>query len=320
MPTMQTQIAESLKEQIILGVSEYAKTNRISNNEMARLTEVNPSYISNMMRNNYNIVVDGKEIPIGDKWFFKLAEWANISIKKSYWGTVRTMQFIQILPVLEQAKQSSRVSVIIAPTGSGKTYAVDKFCHQHPQYVFKITVNSVQRLPDVLKELIDKVGVQFPQFSVAGKLSAIIDKIRVFKRNGHSPMIIIDEAENLPLPVLKMLKGLYDGVHGYGSIVLIGTDQLIHKLDRLRKHDREGIPQLYRRIKAGIRYIHGDKDFSLFFDRLNINDKGLRRLLTSLCENYGELNDYLEPALREADDNEKPLTEDLFRIMYNLPK
>jgi hypothetical protein len=39
-----------------------------------------------------------------------------------------------------------------------------------------------------------------------------------------------------------------------------------------------------------------------------------------MCTNYGELHDYLEPVLREADETEQPVTEALFRTYHNLPK
>lgn len=58
--------------------------------------------------------------------------------------------------------------------------------------------------------------------------------------------------------------------------------------------------------------------FTEFFDELGVEDEGLRDLLTSLCSNFGEMNDYLEPALREADKNGVALTEKRFRMMYGL--
>ena len=36
------------------------------------------------------------------------------------------------------------------------------------------------------------------------------------------------------------------------------------------------------------------------------------------ADNYGELADYLEPALREADAQGKPLTKEFFESMFYL--
>jgi len=311
-------MTEELKYQIIAGVQEYARQKHLSNNDVAKMAGINSGYISAMFRNQFTTVVDNKETPIGDKWFYKLAEWAGLPIKKHYWELIQTTQFTEIVPALETAKKLSKVSVLIAPTGTGKTFTIDKFCNRHPQHTYKITVSSVHRLPDILRELIDKLGIPYG-WSTAARLNSIIDRMRELKRSGYNPMIIIDEAENLELPVLKMLKGLYDGVNNYSAIVLIGTDQLISKLTRLKRHDRSGVPQFYRRIKAGIRYISNSKNFAPFFEKY-VDDKGLRKLLNDLCDNYGELNDYLEPALRESDEKGEQLTEHSFRIMYNMPK
>jgi len=86
----------------------------------------------------------------------------------------------------------------------------------------------------------------------------------------------------------------------------------------MKRKDRGGVPQFYRRIKASIRYINAIADFKPFYEKY-VEDKSLRRLLTTLCENYGELHDYLEPAMREADDQGQSLNESFFRIMYNMP-
>lgn len=143
--------------------------------------------------------------------------------------------------------------------------------------------------------------------------------MKELKRSGHQPQIILDEAENLKLPVIKSLKAIYDFCNGYASITLIGTQQLIDDLIKMKKKNRGGVPQFYRRIKASIRNVSTAFDFTPFFEKHNV-EKPLRRLLVDLCENYGELHDYLEPALREADERDEPLTEELFRLIYNLPK
>ena len=115
------------------------------------------------------------------------------------------------------------------------------------------------------------------------------------------------------------MKALYDGVVGYAGLVLIGTTQLTRSLAKLKNKDRQGMPQLYRRIKAGIRHINPVPDFSIFYAKYQV-EKPLVKLLDSLCENYGELHDYLEPVLREADEQEVPISEDLFRLVHDMPK
>ena len=309
---------EELKFQIVSGAKDYAAINKISNNDVAKKSGVNSGYISNMFRNQFTNQVDGKDVPIGDRWFYKLAEFAGLPVKKQYWATVPTVQFTGVISSLEAAKKSGRICVIICDTGNGKTYSVGKFVHLNPQHTYKITVSDAHKLKDILVELLDKLGIP-TAYGNAGKLLAIAERLRQLKRSGHQPQIILDEAENLKLPVIKSLKALYDQCNGYASITLIGTQQLIDDLIKMKKRNRGGVPQFYRRIKASIRHIDNAYDFAPFFEKFNV-EKPLRKLLNELCENYGELHDYLEPALREADERDEPLTENLFRLIYNMPQ
>jgi DNA transposition AAA+ family ATPase len=309
---------QELKYQIVAGAIAYAEKNDISNNEIARVAGINPSYLSNMLRNNFSNKVDGKDVPIGEKWFYMLAQWAGFAITKAYWKTVPTPQFEKIIYELEIAKHHSRVTTIIVDSGYGKTYTVETFCRINPNHTYKVTVNSMFKIRDILNDIASKIGSPI-SFTVALTLRDIMLRLAEMKRMGHKPMLIIDEAENLKLPVIQMLKGLYDGLLGYASIVLIGTSQLTDALWKMKQSNRNGVPQFYRRIKAGIKMVTSEKCFAPFFE-MHVPDKGLRRLLTNLCDYYGELHDYLEPALKEADEQGVPLTENLFRIIYNMPQ
>jgi hypothetical protein len=87
----------------------------------------------------------------------------------------------------------------------------------------------------------------------------------------------------------------------------------------MRKKDKDGIPQLYRRIKFGIRTLPSiDRSFKQFLNG-EISNAKVVTFLRQNCDNYGELHDVLVPALREADRTGQPLTENLIRTMLNLP-
>ena len=87
----------------------------------------------------------------------------------------------------------------------------------------------------------------------------------------------------------------------------------------MRKRNKAGIPQLWRRLKFGIRMLPEiDRRFLLFLS--DIEDKELKAFLQRNCENYGELNSVLLPALREADRTSQPLTLPFVRTVLNLPE
>lgn len=316
---------QNLKQLIATGAAVYATQKKLANNDVARLTGINAGYISNIFRGNFTNEVNGKVVPIGDKHFHKLADLAGISVKKQYWKTIATRQLVESINTLEDAKENSRTAIIIDSTGMGKTLVGDTFCIKKPLHTYRLTVSSLYKLNDIINELAAMLGVDFnngAKNSQKTKVDMIADRLKTIHHNGGRPIIIIDESENLKTPVINMLKGLYDGINSYCSIVLIGTKELLYKLTHDRKGSTDGKPQFFRRFKAGLKVIsplEKSKDFKVFFESF-VQDSGLQKLLTGLCENYGELHDYLVPALRQADEKGLPLTEDLFRIIYNLPK
>lgn len=308
-----------LKIKIVENAQLWQKDNKLSQGDLAKHAKINPSYLSNMLRQNFIVDVDGSDVEITDKWFYMLAESIGFAVRKQYWSLVQTKEFKMIIHELTVAKNDARVITVINETGLGKTYAVEKFCMINPLHTYKITVNSMHKVRDILNELASMLSVPV-RHNVLDTLIAIAKKLKELKMMGHKPLIIIDEAENLKLPVIQMLKGLYDNLTGYASIVMIGTSQLTDALQKMTRSNRNGAPQFFRRIKAGIKIIPVYNDYLPFFEKLKIEDKGLRKLLTAICSNYGELHDYLEPAIREADERGVELTDDFFRLMYNMPK
>lgn len=317
----------AIKTSIVNQAIAYAQEKELNNSEVARRSGVNISYISQMFRHIYTATVDGKPTEISDKQFMKLAEWAQISLVKQFWKDFPTIQFKYIIKTLEDCKKRPRTAIIIGPTGCGKTKTTDRFVNNQPLHTYRITVSSLYKLHDILDELGAKLDVKLSNYGGTRmppkvKLEAIVQKLITIKHYGHTPLIIIDEGENLKSPVLNMLKGLYDAVKDHASIVIIGTDQLLTKLLCRRRNNLDALPQLWRRFKAGLVELPAFekyRDFKLFFDEY-VKDKGLQKLLLQICDNYGELFDYLEPAMREADEREVALSEDFFRVLFNMPK
>ena len=111
---------QSLKQKIASDLNDYAKEKGLSNNDIARLSGVNAGYLSNILRNNFSNEVNGKESPIGDRHFYKLAEFIGLAVKKMYWQLEPTRQFQEIITTLAECKVDCKTALIIANTGLGK--------------------------------------------------------------------------------------------------------------------------------------------------------------------------------------------------------
>ncbi len=303
-----------IKNDISRALVQYMKDNALSQENLASMADINISYINSISRDE---LVVGKT-QIKDSYFKKIAKAIGYRFESTYWKPIETDQFLDVYSELMDAKINRRMKMIIGSTGCGKSYTVNRFKLENPANTYIITVSSLYRVGNILDELGNILGVKLPHYNVY-KSNKIAAKLRSLHNFGKQPVLVIDEAENLSLHALKMLKGLYDAIKDYCSIVLIGTRQLIMKIEKLKDNDAEGMPQFYRRFKAGIRYVTEiDKNemFTPFLE--NVEDRKLRVLLTNLSDNYGELNDYLEPALREADKMNVELTETFFQQLYKI--
>jgi len=314
-------ITTAQKQAIAQQAAIYMGETALTAQKLAELSGINSGYLSAMLNGQVTVKAGDGESTIGDTWWVKLAETVDAPLQDVQWKRVQTRQFMQVLNYLEMAKEKGTAMALICETGAGKTYLSDLFIKKHPQYAVKVTINSLMMVHDVINVLLRKFGLP-EKGSKAIRLYQVVVYLREQKRKGRQVIIIFDEAENMELSMVKMMKGLYDGLQGYASLVLLGTEQLLTKMERLKHSNADAGPQFYRRFKAGIRHIasiNKPKEFAAFFDAHDI-EPGLRKLLLELCDNYGELNSYLEPAMKEAMADGVPLTEEYFRVLNNMRK
>jgi len=243
-------------------------------------------------------------------------------MKKEFeWEQFPTLQCKEILAELLEAAEEPAAKMIIASTGLGKTNAITLFKKKRPQNTFVVTLGESYSRNDMLIEIAELTGCP-PWYSKNSKHRNIREISRQMKEladQGIVPVLVLDECENARIPLLKSIKELYDGFGKKCSIVLIGTEQLIAQLDK--KALGQSIPQLRRRFKAGTRFISPLKkarDFKPFFQKYIPDHPGIQDLLLRLCDNYGELHDYLQPVLKKAYKADKPVSEEIFRLFHKI--
>lgn len=294
---------------------DYGIQHGLPQEALAQGAGVNVSYI-NAMLNGATAVGKTK---IADVYYRRVAEYIGYNLEKVYWVHKDIDEYIEVYTELMDAKVNSNMKIIINNSGFGKTYTVGRFKKENMKHNYRITVSSLHRLDDILEDIGNTLNIENLRRGKVSRLRQIAIKLQKIRFSGGRPVLVIDEAENLTVNTLKMMKALYDAIHYYCPIVLIGTDDLIQKLDYLLEHKEPGIKQFYRRWKSGIRIVKSRDKEEVFAPFLEcVEDKNLRELLCALCDNIGELHDYLEPALRMADEMGVPLTEEFFKQLYNL--
>jgi len=310
------EITTEIKEKLADALDRYIEDNELTQTQAAKLTGVNAAYLIQIKRRDFTINSGGKAIPIADRYFRAIADTIDFPLEKVYWETRPTMQTKEILAHLADAKKNAEPVVIIGETGSGKSYTAELFRRKHPIDTFIVKVGSTDNLRDLLDKVLAHFDVPFKVLTRTGMINQIIWHMNRLRQQGYNPQLLFDEAEYLNVYALCAWKELFDNLNNVCSLGLIGTDQLIEKLDKLRMRNKAGIPQLYRRIKYRIRKITPiDRTYRAFITDYPVP---LQKWLKANCDNYGELHDVMETALREADRTGKELNEDFVKLVLGI--
>lgn len=312
-------MTNTTKNNIISALNQWLSDNEYTANDFSAKSGVPENYLSYMRKSIYFIQTGGKDVEIADKYFRMICESIDYDPENRLaWTTRQTPQLMQMITYLEEARKHGYTNIIIGDTGSGKTYGTDIYMKQNPKDIFKVTVGSLDNISDLL----DKLGLamRIPLIgSPSKKLRDITKHIIKLKMDGREPMIVWDESEYLKQATLANIKEMHDHLYGKCALIMIGTNQLLTKIERLKNKNAPGMPQFYRRVKYGIRHLRPiDTRFKEFLT--SIADPQLKRFLQDECENYGELHDALLPAMREAERMGEALTENLVRTILNKPK
>ena len=301
--------------------NEYITSKGLTAAAFSKVCDVNSSYLSNILNGVFTTSSGNNTVDIPDKYFAQIAHVVGYALTKVYWPHIHTREFVELVSELKAGKLLHEAKALIVDTGAGKTYAVKEFRRVNPMHTYVITMHSLLTINDLFNELQNQMNI--PNKGSKGyKRAQIIVKLREQRKDGNNPLVIIDEAENMNPQMMRMIKGFYDGVDKCASIVLIGTQQLEDQMNDFKNKDSQGGPQFYRRFKSGKKKIRieqsKEKRYAPFFDAIGIADKAFRKLLCETCDNYGELHDYLEPAIRKADEKGVALNEAFFRLMYDM--
>lgn len=301
---------DNLKKQVAEAAKTYIEEKGISINELSRRAEMNQSYVSQ--------ILSEKGETISDKWYLKLAKTIGFAVEHNYWDHVNTPQYRAIVGYLDEARATGRNRILIGSSGSGKTYAVDRYVMNRPSSTYKLTASMQHSTPRLIEDLLTALAIDAPGHTVY-KTKAIANRLSFAQASSAEPLVIIDEAENMDLRAFAAVKLLYDLLEGVCPIVLIGTEQIERKIDRMVRLNMIGMPQFVRRFKAGRRTLPGvDRTFKMFLDD-KVEDVRLKNLLRRICDNYGELHDYLGQALHDADQMGADLTYELFCEIHSIP-
>ena len=162
-------------------------------------------------------------------------------------GFVSTKTTRRIAEVMRDAHEGGETVVIYGQAGLGKTQAVKNYCEKNPAAIL-IEANPSFTALVLMRKLATAAKV-----SAMGSLNALFESVSDRLRDSGR-LIVVDEAENLPLRALEIVRRLHDET-GCG-LVLSGMPRLVAKHGEL--------VQLYSRVSVALNLGESLPDDELF--------------------------------------------------------
>jgi general secretion pathway protein A len=193
---------------------------------------------------------------------------------------------------------------VTGEVGAGKTTVLRAFCSQFDEAAYRLALIFNPRLTPI--GLLQSINTEFGLYGRSRSLAALVRELNGFlleeNRSGRTPVLIIDEAQNLAAEVLeqiRLLSNLETERDKLIQIILVGQPELAELLAR------PGLRQLSQRIvvrcrlealdraETGAYILHrlrvaGRADGTLFtaaaLQEVHRHTQGLPRLINLVCD------------------------------------
>jgi DNA transposition AAA+ family ATPase len=222
-------------------------------------------------------------------------------------GIVPSEGYQIIQEVCAQCQEERKFGVILGNPGVGKSKALSLYAQEHDDVLYikaDVTTNAKVMLETICG--LRGGGLTVAQLMVEAKATA------------EGKLIIVDEADLLPVRVLEALRAIFD--EGRTGLVLAGEPRL-ERLMRRGPHATENLAQLYSRVDFNILVTNpSEADMKAFLDTTGVEDREARRLLTHAGSkgSFRAASKLLNQSIRLAKVNNAPVTGPVMKAASRL--
>lgn len=219
-------------------LAEFKAKSGMNQTMLARGIGVSPASISMYLNDTY-AAKGGKYETIEPKIeaFLEVQE-SKAQREELVLGFVETKTTRRIAEVMRDAHEAGEIAVIYGQAGLGKTQAVKNYCEKHGAILIEANPSFTALV--LMKKL--AASVKLP---TSGTLNDLFEET-AYRLGGSERLIVVDEAENLPLRALEIVRRLHDET-GCG-LVLSGMPRLVANLRG--KHGE--LVQLHSRVAGAL--------------------------------------------------------------------
>lgn len=232
---MTNKVNEALQQKL----AEFKAKSGMNQTMLARGIGVSPASISMYLNNNY-AEKGGKYETIEPKIeaFLEVQE-SKAQREELVLGFVSTKTTRRISEVMRDAHEAGDTVVIYGQAGLGKTQAVKNYCEKNPAAIL------IEANPSFTALVLMRKLAAAAKVSTVGSLNDLFESVSDRLRDSGR-LIVVDEAENLPLRALEIIRRLHDDT-GCG-LVLSGMPRPVANLRG--KHGE--LVQLYSRVSVAL--------------------------------------------------------------------
>lgn len=321
------QLSEDIKKQIVEAVKSYAiekgmtnpKTGNIHGTNLGKFLDISVSYMSYILNDKWNEIKAGENtIQLPDHHFLKMADKVNFKLEQTVWKHFDNDNFVMAYDFFDYLREKRAYGILDAEVGSGKTYSAEQYLHDNPVGTYLVTCDEFMAATQFGLELNKQVGGFQPR-NLYQMVQNIEHELGNLIGKGITPMILIDESENLKPKSYGAIKALCDRLLGKVSIVLIGANDYEKTLKRRAIRRMACFPQIYSRFKGNIRYLHqlNSAEVVEVCNQLGIKDRAVHNYLITVTDNWRDLSQHIEKIFDEHLDTGEPITLAMVKRLFD---
>jgi Cdc6-like AAA superfamily ATPase len=167
---------------------------------------------------------------------------------KGKWLFIPTSNSKTIMKYFDDAAEYGNVFAITADAGSSKSATAAHWEGKHHN-AYHIECAEYFNRKVFLQNIMAKMGMDKMGYTVPEMMEEIVDALM----KKENPLIILDEVDKLPDPVLYFFITFYNNLRGHCGIVLLATEYLAKRIVRGRRLGKKGYNEIFSRI--GRRFI-----------------------------------------------------------------
>lgn len=193
-------------------------------------------------------ILSGKWETVSEAMLINVAKQLGIGRRQS--TLVETLDFQTLILYFTLAKEEGATFAITGPGGYGKSYAGKWFAQvNRKRNVYYLECAEYWNKKLFLSKLLKAMGKGETGMGIGEMMETIVSELR----RQHQPLIILDEVDKLPDPILKFFITLYNELNGMCGFVWTSTAAIQKRIKKGVSANKSGYQELLSRI--GTRFL-----------------------------------------------------------------